>query len=200
MHATNGTSIDSSGIGLIQEYEAGPEILMAAGTQDNTSDDNTHGKKQESREVELKVTRNHTAQDNQLKGCVTVTIKRIHGKRKRKSTGKQLITYFLWTLEAPFNPASDTNAHLDISTSIFAIKKLQTCKPKQDSNTRQRQIQPKKEYQGTKYETNKKMDKSNSIMEDHSKHPCQQQRMEQERMKHRIKQTITAFLQQLSLH
>jgi hypothetical protein len=38
------------------------------------------------------------------------------------------------------------------------------------------------------------MGKEDSIMEDHSKHPCNQQRMEQERMKNRIKQTTTAFL------
>jgi hypothetical protein len=38
------------------------------------------------------------------------------------------------------------------------------------------------------------MGKEDSIMEDHSKHPCKQQRMEQERMKNRIKQTTTAFL------
>jgi cell division protein FtsL len=38
------------------------------------------------------------------------------------------------------------------------------------------------------------MVKEDSIMEDHSKHPCKQQRMEQERMKNRIKQTTTAFL------
>jgi acyl-CoA hydrolase len=35
------------------------------------------------------------------------------------------------------------------------------------------------------------MDKEDGIMEDHSKHPCKQQRMQQ---KHRIKQTTTAFL------
>jgi hypothetical protein len=38
------------------------------------------------------------------------------------------------------------------------------------------------------------MGKEDSIMEDHSKHPCKQQWMEQERMKNRIKQTTTAFL------
>jgi hypothetical protein len=37
------------------------------------------------------------------------------------------------------------------------------------------------------------MGKEDSIMEDHSKHPCKQQRMEQERMKNRIKQTTTAL-------
>jgi hypothetical protein len=238
-HATDGTSIDSSGIGFIQEYEAGQEISVADVPQDNTSDDNAHGKKQESGEVPLEETRNHTAWDNQLKGCVTETRKRRHGKRNRKTTGKQLITYFLWTLEAPFNPASDTDAHLDISTIIFAIRKLQACKTKQDSNTRPRQNEQgqgthqaqkggeegrlqkgeKPQYtlqrtrmhpsanttkekeqtkqqqnKHTKYETNKKMDKRNSIMEDQRKHPCQQQRTEHERMKHRIRQTVTAFL------
>jgi hypothetical protein len=38
-HATNRTSLDSSGIGVIQKYEAGKEILVADGPQDNTSDD-----------------------------------------------------------------------------------------------------------------------------------------------------------------
>jgi hypothetical protein len=142
----------------------------------------------------LEETRNNTAWDSQLEGCVTRTRKSIIGNRKRKATGKQLITYFLSTLEAPFNPASDTDAHLDRSTIIFTIEKLQTCKPKQDSDTRPRRRQQKERDQCTKYETKKKMDKEDGIMEDHSKHPCKQQRIEQERMKHRIKQTTTAFL------
>jgi hypothetical protein len=50
-HATNGTSLDSSGIGFIQKYEAGEEIPVAVGPQDKTSDDNTHGKKQEREQV-----------------------------------------------------------------------------------------------------------------------------------------------------
>jgi hypothetical protein len=54
----------------------------------------------------------------QLKGCVTKTRKRRHGIRNRKSTEKQLITYFLWRLEALFNLASDKDAHLDRSTII----------------------------------------------------------------------------------
>jgi hypothetical protein len=158
-------------MGFIQKYKAGPEILVADGPQDKTSNDNTHGKKQERGKVDVEETRNNTAWDNQLKGCETMTRKRIIGNRKRKSTGKQLITYFLSTLEAPFNPASDTDAHLDISTIIFTIGKLQSCKPKQDSDPRPRQRQPKERYQRTKYETNKKMDKRNGIMENHSKHP-----------------------------
>jgi hypothetical protein len=72
-----------------------------------------------------------------------MTTKRITGNRKRKTTGKQMITYFRLTLEAPGNPASDTDAHLDKSTIIFTIKKLQTCKPKQDSDTRPRRRQQK---------------------------------------------------------
>jgi hypothetical protein len=56
------TSIDSSGIGLFQEYEAGPEISVADVPQDNTSDDNANGKKQESGKVHLEETRNHTAE------------------------------------------------------------------------------------------------------------------------------------------
>jgi hypothetical protein len=87
----------------------------------------------------LEETRNHTAWDNQLKGCVTETRNRRHGKRNRKSTEKQLITHFLWTLEAAFNPASYTDAHLDKSTIIFVIGKLKSCKTKQDLNTRPRQ-------------------------------------------------------------
>jgi hypothetical protein len=83
-HVTDGTSIDSSGIGFIQEYEAGPEILVADVPQDNTSDDNANGKKQESGKVHLEETRNHTAWDNQLKGCVTKTRKRRHGIRNQK--------------------------------------------------------------------------------------------------------------------
>jgi hypothetical protein len=69
-HATNRTSLDSSGIGFIQEYKAGPEILVADGPQDKTWDDNTHGKKQESGKVHLEETRNNTAWVNQLKGFV----------------------------------------------------------------------------------------------------------------------------------
>jgi hypothetical protein len=107
---------------------------------DGPQDDNTHGKKHESEEVHLEETRNHTAWDNQLKGCVTEMRNRRHGKRNRKSTEKQLITHFLWTLEAAFDPALDTDAHLDKSTIIFVIGKLQCCKTKQDSNTRPRQI------------------------------------------------------------
>jgi hypothetical protein len=100
---------------------------------------------------------------------VTIATGRISGKRKRKNTGKQLITYFRSTLEAPGNPESGTDAHLDKSTIIFTNKKLQ-------GNIKE------------------EMGKEDSIMEDHSKHPCKQQRMEQERMKNRIKQTTTAFL------
>jgi hypothetical protein len=83
----------------------------------------------------LEETRNHTAWDNHLKGCVSETRNRRHGKGNRKSTEKQLITHFLWTLEAAFDPASDTDAHLDKSTIIFVIGKLQSCKTKQDLNT-----------------------------------------------------------------
>jgi hypothetical protein len=64
-----------------------------------------------------------------------MSTKRISGNRKRKTTGKQLITCFRLTLEAPGNPESDTDAHLDKSTIIFTSEKLQTCKPKQDSDT-----------------------------------------------------------------
>jgi hypothetical protein len=108
--------------------------------------------------------RNNTAWDNQLKGCVTIATIRISGNRKRKNTGKQLITYFRSTLEAPGNTESDTDAHLDKSTIIFTNNKLQG---------------------NTKEEMGK---------EDHSKHPCKQQRMEQEHMKNKIKQTTTAFI------
>jgi hypothetical protein len=38
------------------------------------------------------------------------------------------------------------------------------------------------------------MGKEDSIIEDHRKHPCKRQRIEQERMKNRIKRTTTAFL------
>jgi hypothetical protein len=100
---------------------------------------------------------------------VTTATRRISGNRKRKITGKQLITYFRSTLEAPGNPESDTDAHLDKSPIILTNKTLQG---------------------NTKLE----MGKEDSIMEDHSKHLCTQQRMEQERMKNRIKQTTTAFL------
>jgi hypothetical protein len=53
MHATNRTSLDSSEIGFIKKYKAGPEISVADDPQDKTSDDNTHGKKQESGKVHL---------------------------------------------------------------------------------------------------------------------------------------------------
>jgi hypothetical protein len=135
-HATNRTSIDSSGIGFIPKYEAGP--------QDKTSDDNTHGKKRESGKVHLEETRNNTAWNNQLKGFVTRTRYRRHGIRNRKSADKQLITHFLWTRETAFSTASDRDAHLKESTSIFVIRKVKSCKTKQDSNTR-----PRKNGQGT---------------------------------------------------
>jgi hypothetical protein len=137
-HATNRSSIDSSGIGFIPEYEAGPVILVADGPQDKTLDDNTHCKKQESGKVHLEETRNNTAWDNQLKGCVTGTRYRRHGKRNWKSTENQLITHFLWTREAAFDPALNTDAHLDKSTIIFVIRKVKSCKTKQDSYTRPR--------------------------------------------------------------
>jgi hypothetical protein len=72
-HATNRTSLGSSGIGFIKKYKAGREIAVADGPQDKTSDDNTHGKKQERGKVHLEETRNNTAWDNQLKGFVTRT-------------------------------------------------------------------------------------------------------------------------------
>jgi hypothetical protein len=168
-HATNRTSLDNSNIGVIKKYEARQEIPVADGPQDNSSDDNTYGREQVRGEAHFEETRNNTAWDNQLKGCVTMATWRISGNRKRKTTGKQLITYFRSTLEAPGNPESDTDAHLDKSTIIFTSKKLQD-------------------------ETKEEMGKDDSIMEDHSKHPCKQQRMEQERMKNRIKQTTTPFL------
>jgi hypothetical protein len=123
--------------------------LVADSPQDKTSDDNTHGKKQESGEVHLEETRYHTALVNQLKGCVTGTRNRRHEQRNRKSTEKQLITHFLWTLEAAFDPASDTDAHLDKSTIIFGIRKGKSCKTKQDSNTRPRQNKQGQETQQT---------------------------------------------------
>jgi hypothetical protein len=166
-HATNRTSLDRSNIGVIQKYEARQEIPVADGPKDNTSDDNTHGKEQERGEGHFEESRNKTAWDNQLKGCVTMATRRISGNRKRKNTGKQLITYFRSTLEAPGNPESDMDAHLDKSTIFFTNKKLQE-------------------------KTKEEMGKEDSIMEEHSKHPCKQQRVE--RMKNRIKQTTTAFL------
>jgi hypothetical protein len=89
----------------------------------------------------LDETRNLTAWDNQLKGCMTRTRKSRYGKRNRKSNKKKLITYFLWSLEAPFDLASDKDPHLDRSTIILAIRLLQFCKSKQDSTTRPRQTQ-----------------------------------------------------------
>jgi hypothetical protein len=50
-HATNRTSLDSSGIGVIKKFEAGQEISVADGPPDNTSEDNTYGKEQERGEV-----------------------------------------------------------------------------------------------------------------------------------------------------
>jgi hypothetical protein len=169
MHATNRRSLDSSNIGVIQKYEARQEILVADGPQENTSDDNTYGKEQEGGEVHVEETRNNTAWDNQLKGCMTIATRRIRGNRKRKTTGKQLITYFWSTLVAPGNQELDTDAHLDKYTIIFTIKKLQD-------------------------KTKEEVGKEDSIVEDHSKHLCKQQRIEQERMKNIIKQNTTAFL------
>ena len=77
----------------------------------------------------MEETRNNTAWDNQLKGCVTRTRKSIIGNRKRKATGKQLITDFRSTLEAPVNPALDTDAHLKESTNIHIIGELTFPKP-----------------------------------------------------------------------
>jgi hypothetical protein len=104
----NRTSLDSSGISFIQKYKAGPEISVAVGPQDKTSDDNTHGKKQERDKVHFEETRNNTAWDNQ-KGLVTRTRNGRHGIRNRKSADEQLITHFLGTLETAFSPASDTD-------------------------------------------------------------------------------------------
>jgi hypothetical protein len=172
VHATNRTSLDSSNNGVIQKYKARQEILVADGPQDNTSDDNTYGKEQERGEVHFEETRNNTAWDNQLKGCVTMARRRRSGNRKRKTTGRQLSTYFRSTLEAPGNPELDKEAHLDKSTIILRRKKLQTCKPKQDSDTRPRTRKQKRKDQRRKNETREEMDKADSIMEDHRKHPC----------------------------
>jgi hypothetical protein len=116
------------------------------------------------------------------------------GKQETEDHRETADNYFRSTLEAPGNPESDTDAHLDKATIIFTSQKLQTCKPKQDSDTRPRRRQQKGQDQRTKDKTKEEMVKEDSIMEDHSKHPCKQQRMEQERMKNRIKQTTTAFL------
>jgi hypothetical protein len=78
----------------------------------------------------LEETRNPTAWDNQLKGCVTERRLRRHRKWNRKLTAKQLITYFLYKLQAPLDLSSDKDAHLDRSTIIFAIGLLQFWKPK----------------------------------------------------------------------
>jgi hypothetical protein len=70
-HATYRTSTNISGIGFIQEYEAEPEILVAAVTQQNTSDDNANGKKGEMGKVGLEEIGNGTAWNNQQEGLVT---------------------------------------------------------------------------------------------------------------------------------
>jgi hypothetical protein len=80
-HATYRTSTDISRICLIQEYESGKEISVAAVTQENTSDDNANGKKQESGEVWLEETGNHTTWDKQREGCVN--------KRRKTKTWKR---------------------------------------------------------------------------------------------------------------
>jgi hypothetical protein len=120
-HATYGTSTDIIRICLIQEYESGTEILIAAVTQENTSDDNANGKKQESGEVCLEETGNHTKWDKQREGCVKKTKKRRHGKENQKSTRKQLSTYFQYRRKAPLHLLSDKDSHLDICTIIIAI-------------------------------------------------------------------------------
>jgi hypothetical protein len=58
--------------------------LVAIGPQDKTSDDNTHGKKQEREQVHLEETRINTPWNNQLKGLVTRTRNEKHGIRNRK--------------------------------------------------------------------------------------------------------------------
>jgi hypothetical protein len=130
-HATNRTSLASSGIGFIQKYEAGPEILVAVGTQDKTSDDNTHGKKQEREKVHLEETRNNKAWDNELKGWVTRTIYGRHGIRNRKSADEQLFTHFRGKLETTFSPALDRDTHLKKSTNFHAIGIIYLSKTKQ---------------------------------------------------------------------
>jgi hypothetical protein len=102
--------------------------LVADGPQDKTSGDNTQGKKQESGKVHLEETRNKTAWDNQLKGFMNRTRYGRHGIRDRKSAEEQLITQFRWTLETAFSQASDTDAHLKESTSIFLVGKVKFCK------------------------------------------------------------------------
>jgi hypothetical protein len=82
----------------------------------------------------LEETRNRTAWDNQLKGRVTERRKRRHGIWNRKSTAKQLISYFGYRLQALLDLASDKDAHLNRSTIIFAVGLLQFWKTKQDSH------------------------------------------------------------------
>jgi hypothetical protein len=135
-HATNRTSLASSGIGFIQKYQAVPEISIAVGPQDKTSDDNTHGKKQEREKIHLEETINNTAWDNQLNGWVTRTRNGRHGIRNRKSDDEQLFTRFLGTLETAFSPALDTDAHRKESTNFHSIGKIDLSKTKQDSYTR----------------------------------------------------------------
>jgi hypothetical protein len=131
VHATNRTSLASSGIGFIKKYRAGPEILVAVNPQDKTSDDNKHGKKQEREEVHFEETRNNTAWNNRLKGWVTRTINGRHGKRNRKSADEQLFTHFLGTLETAFSPALDTDTHLKESVNFNSIRKIYLSKTKQ---------------------------------------------------------------------
>jgi hypothetical protein len=103
--------------------------LVAVGPQDKTSDEDTHGKKQEREKVHLEETRNNTAWDNQLKGLVTRRINGRHEIRNRKSADEQLITHFLGAMETAFSPASDTDAHLKESTNIHLIGELTFPKP-----------------------------------------------------------------------
>jgi hypothetical protein len=88
----------------------------------------------------------------------------------------------------------ETEEHRETADHLLLINTRSTRQPRIGHGHTSRQIHHylfKQKLQGNIKE---EMGKEDSIMEDHSKHPCKQQRMEQEPMKNRIKQTTTAFL------
>jgi hypothetical protein len=88
----------------------------------------------------------------------------------------------------------ETEDHREIADHLVPIATISTRTPRIRHGRTSKQttiIFTSKKLQD---ETKEEMGKEDSIVEDHSKHPCKQQRMEQEQMKNKIKQTTTAFL------
>jgi hypothetical protein len=87
-----------------------------------------------------------------------------------------------------------TEEHRETADRLLPIDTRITRQPRIRHRRTSRQIHHYLYKQKLQDNTKKEVCKEDSIMEDHSKHPCKQQRMERERIKNRIKQTTTAFI------